>query len=162
MCGCFLFVCVCVCVCVCVSNPQEGVCTGLEAAIDFRDCMITAYRDHGNQLARGDTPYSIFCEMLGKFDGCSKVQACVRILLSLHTADGTPWQDCPLLVVFPQKNRYGVVVGKLQGKGGSMHLYHRKNNFYGGNGIVGAQTPVGAGLAFAQKYKGENHISFAW
>ena len=36
-----------------------------------------------------------------------------------------------------------------------MHMYKREHNFYGGQGIVGAQVPVGAGLGFAHKYRGE-------
>ena len=45
------------------------------------------------------------------------------------------------------------------GKGGSMHMFAK--NFYGGNGIVGAQVPVGAGIAFAQKYTDTKNITFA-
>ncbi|PIC44186.1 hypothetical protein B9Z55_004640 [Caenorhabditis nigoni] len=45
----------------------------------------------------------------------------------------------------------GRIAGNVHGKGGSMHMY--TENFYGGNGIVGAQQPLGAGVALAMKYR---------
>jgi pyruvate dehydrogenase E1 component alpha subunit len=92
---------------------QEAVAVGCVAALEHRDPLVTAYRDHGHALARGMDPKYCMAEMFGKIGGCAK------------------------------------------GKGGSMHMFDKANNLFGGHGIVGAQCPLGAGLAFATKYEDE-------
>ncbi|MFY9212530.1 MAG: pyruvate dehydrogenase (acetyl-transferring) E1 component subunit alpha [Aestuariivita sp.] len=52
--------------------------------------------------------------------------------------------------------------GYSRGKGGSMHMFSKEKHFYGGHGIVGAQVPLGAGLAFADKYLENGRVTFAY
>lgn len=56
----------------------------------------------------------------------------------------------------------GKETGCSKGKGGSMHMFDVQNKFYGGHGIVGAQVPIGTGLAFAEKYRNTDNVCFTF
>jgi pyruvate dehydrogenase E1 component alpha subunit len=56
----------------------------------------------------------------------------------------------------------GREAGISKGKGGSMHMFSVEHKFYGGHGIVGAQVPLGTGLAFAHKYRGDGGVCLAY
>ncbi len=99
---------------------QEAVVVGMQSALQERDTVITAYRDHGHMLACGMSANGVMAELTGRKGGYSR------------------------------------------GKGGSMHMFSREKGFYGGHGIVGATAPLGAGLAFAHKYRGDGGITTAY
>ena len=99
---------------------QEALAVGTLAALRPDDYVVSAYREHGQALARGMSARSIMAELYGKATGCSK------------------------------------------GKGGSMHLFDASLNFMGGHGIVGGQIPLGAGFAFAAKYRGTDQVSLCY
>jgi pyruvate dehydrogenase E1 component alpha subunit len=57
---------------------------------------------------------------------------------------------------------YGKATGCSGGKGGSMHMFSKEKNFFGGHGIVGAQIPLGAGMALAEQYQGTSNVSLTF
>lgn len=57
---------------------------------------------------------------------------------------------------------YGRADGCTKGKGGSMHFFSKEHNFFGGHGIVGAQIPLGAGIAFADQYNGKDNVTICF
>lgn len=57
---------------------------------------------------------------------------------------------------------YGKATGCAKGKGGSMHFFSKEHFFYGGHGIVGGQIGVGAGLAFAEQYRGTDNVALCF
>ncbi len=57
---------------------------------------------------------------------------------------------------------YGKVTGCSKGKGGSMHMFSKEHNFFGGHGIVGGQIPIGAGIAFADQYLGNDCVTICY
>ena len=99
---------------------QEAVVTGIQAALEEGDQVITGYRDHAHMLACGMDPNGVMAELTGREGGYSR------------------------------------------GKGGSMHMFSRDKQFYGGHGIVGAQVALGTGLAFADRYKDNKKVAVAY
>lgn len=99
---------------------QEAVAVGTISALRDDDYIVSAYREHGQALARGIPARSIMAELFGKATGCSK------------------------------------------GKGGSMHLFDFSRGFMGGHGIVGGQIPLGAGFAWAAKYRKTDQVSLTY
>jgi pyruvate dehydrogenase E1 component alpha subunit len=57
---------------------------------------------------------------------------------------------------------YGKETGCSKGKGGSMHMFSKEHNFFGGHGIVGGQIPLGAGIAFADMYRGGDQVTVCY
>jgi pyruvate dehydrogenase E1 component alpha subunit len=69
-------------------------------------------------------------------------------------------RGCSPMQIFSEL--FGKASGTSRGKGGSMHMYRKQTNFYGGAAIVGAQVPIAAGLAFSHKYAQDKNCSVAF
>jgi len=112
------------------------------------DSVITAYRCHGFVYTRGVAVRHILAELMGTACRVNVAPAASPANAGLCDAH---WRWASALP--------GRVGGCAYGKGGSMHMF--AHEFYGGNGIVGAQVPLGAGIAWAQKYQGKPNVTVA-
>merc|ERR1711892_911272 len=154
-------------------RPGQDVLAGSGAAnrirSDARDCgkVLHANADHQTHGAQADQLYKQkvirgFCHL---YDGqeacCVGMEAAIKptddVITSYRAHGWTYIRGISVASVLAEL--FGRELGCADGKGGSMHMY--SDNFYGGNGIVGAQVPLGAGLAWNQQYTGNGGISIS-
>ncbi|CAB3371830.1 Hypothetical predicted protein [Cloeon dipterum] len=144
-------------------GPKTSVTVTRDEALKYYKQMLTIRRIEtasGNlykeKIIRG------FCHLYSGQEACAVgMKAAMKpadAIISAYRIHGwTYLMGVPPLGVLAELT--GRKSGCARGKGGSMHMY--APHFFGGNGIVGAQVPLGVGVAFASKYRGDDNVCFA-
>eukprot|EP00210_Caulerpa_lentillifera_P004845 g4626.t1 len=148
-----------------VDPPSNTVTTTRTELLNFFESMfrmrlmeLAAHKKYQGKLIRG------FCHL---YDGQEAIVTGMEAALKKTDSVITSYRDHCVHIgrggtpkeVFAEL--FGRTEGCSKGIGGSMHMYKREANYYGGCGIVGAQIPLGAGLGFAHKYREDGGVSVA-
>jgi len=132
-----------------IEMTKEELISHFETMYTMRRMEITCDNEYKSRAIRG------FCHL---YDGQEAVATGINAAFDPEDSWITSYR-CHCIALLRGESvetvlaeLFGNVGGSTQGKGGSMHFYNKEHNFFGGQGIVGAQVPVGLGLAFANHY----------
>ncbi|MEQ8559547.1 MAG: pyruvate dehydrogenase (acetyl-transferring) E1 component subunit alpha [Henriciella sp.] len=132
-----------------------------EALKFYRDMLlIRRFEERAGQLY-GMGKIAGFCHLyIGQEAVVTGVQACLKEGDQIVTGyrDHGHMLACDMDPKGVMAELTGRADGYSKGKGGSMHMFSKEKNFYGGHGIVGAQVPIGTGMAFSNKYRETDNI----
>lgn len=139
--------------------PKETYLQWYESILLMRKFEEKAGQLYGQQKIRG------FCHLYIGQEACA-----AGAFTALHKDDKwiTAYRDhAHPLVLGSSPNAvmaelFAKETGISKGKGGSMHMFDKEHNFFGGHGIVGGQIPLGAGIAFAEKYRGTKNLCICY
>lgn len=135
---------------------KETYLTWYETMLLIRRFEERALMEYGRQNIRG---------FLHVYIGQEAIAAGMKTALRLEDPVVTGYRQHGIALmkgVSPEAcmaELWGKKTGIVKGKGGSMHFFSKEHCYFGGNGIVGAQIPIGTGIGFAEKYKGTDNLS---
>ncbi len=136
-----------------------------EALKFYRDMLlIRRFEERAGQLY-GMGKIAGFCHLyIGQEAVVTGMQACLKDGDQVITGyrDHGHMLACDMDPKGVMAELTGRADGYSRGKGGSMHMFSKEKNFYGGHGIVGAQVPIGTGLGFSNKYRGTDNVCLAY
>ncbi len=134
---------------------KEMYLSWYELMLRIRKFEERALMMYGQQKIRG------FCHVyIGQEAVAAGMESAIRredAIVTAYRQHGTALgRGCPANACMAEL--FGKKTGIVKGKGGSMHFFSAEHRYFGGNGIVGAQIPIGTGIGFAEKYRGTDNL----